>query len=535
MIQSYSEAAIREYFSAAQKKGIKGFRFWLFDAGKPPTDSAGNLRFAEYPLGSNIITNPSFETNTTGWALGTAFTRSNLSAQDGTWAVRQVSSAGTYDFLTYDATVTQNTDYVWTFWYKTTWTPGSDGQNPVAVWVGTGDNAGDNGRTQLDAGYLAGATEWTRKQVTFNSGANTLVHLNLVNHGGTNTSYFDNHNLSVVQASVLTWRESQWVVVDRIADLARQYGLKLYPCLADNTTNYNTKATYVSWANAVYDSGLSTSSPYVGFFDSDDCRTLFKQLIHKFATRVNTINGRLYSEDDVWNFLDLGNELRYDVFDAEGGTQNTANSTNIIKVLDWITEISAYAKSLLPNTLIGCSSASHTWQWTQGDRVSNGSGYGRDYGKEADIATLDFIDFHHYPTQSQTELHKFGQRLGYPDAISKAGHDAQLADYVSVVKAKGKAAILGEFGFDKDYINSNDYYPLNPRWRGYKAVYDTWYGAGGDGIIPWSAANNDSGSYDVNIVGYGGTTTNNNSDDRPLMKVIVERIFSGTRKPISAE
>lgn len=341
-------------------------------------------------------------------------------------------------------------------------------------------------------------------------------------------------NLRYLSGSTLLWREAQWVHVDMIADLAREYGLKLYPCLADNTPNYDTKATYVTWANAVYSSGLSTSYPYTGFFDSADCRTILKELIFEFANRVNTINGRVYKEDPTWNFLDIGNEMRYDVFDAEGGTQNTTNSTNIIKVLDWMEDIAGYSKSIAPNILVSCGGAEHTWNWVQGDTVSNGSGYGRDYRKEALLTNIDFVDIHCYPNQGGTELLKYGQRLGYPDAISGAGFRAQLRDYVTAVKAT-MPVIMGELGFDKNIVGSTTYFPLNPRSRVAKEIMDEWYGAGADGVIWWHAATSDSGSYDVNIKGYGGLAVNSNSDDRPLMSVITRRIHYGKRIPISAE
>lgn len=343
-------------------------------------------------------------------------------------------------------------------------------------------------------------------------------------------------NFRYESGGVLNWREASFIKLDTLLDVARQYGLKLYLCLADNTTNYDTKATYVGWANTVYSSGLSTSFPQTGFFDSDDCRTIYKQFIDKLVNRVNTINGRTYKNDDTWNLIDLGNELRYDVFDAEGGTQNSTNSTNIIKVLDWMDEMSTYVKSVAPNLLVSVGGAEHTWQWVNGDTVSNGSGYGRDYGKEADLTNVDFIDVHCYPNQGGSELLKYGQRLGYPNAISGDGFRAQLRDYVTVAKAKSKPAVMGEVGFVAENPGSNIYFPLNPRTNGLTEICNEWFKSDGDGLLIWHGGLATE-SYNIDFDATGGEFLDTNSNDTRMMSYIYQKNYrlNGRRIPADAQ
>lgn len=326
-----------------------------------------------------------------------------------------------------------------------------------------------------------------------------------------------NGNFRYESGGSLHWREAQWVKLDYLLSEAGKYGVKIYLCLADNnytaSFGYDSKKTYVEWANAVYGSEISTDYPYTGFFDSEDCRTILKDFIFKLANRMNTYNNKIYKEDDTLNFLDIGNEMRYDVFDAEGGTQNSASSTNVAKVLDWMDDIATYAKSVNPNWLITCSGAEHTWNWVQGDTVSNGSGYGRDYRIEAALASLDFIDVHCYPTQSGTALHKYGQRLGYPDAITGAGFQAQLQDYVTQCHNRNKPVVMGEIGFDDGVVASNTHYPFSPRSKGVKNLMTDWFGYGGNGMLWWSATITGGGTYSIGL-------TDTDEPDGPLNATI---------------
>ncbi len=132
-------------------------------------------------------------------------------------------------------------------------------------------------------------------------------------------------NFRSLSGSTLNWDEPTFIQLDMVSDEAMKVGLKLWLSVADNPT-YNTKLTYINWANAVYGTSLSTAYPYTAFFDDPGCRTLYKQFIFQLLNRKNTINGRVYKNDDTFNFLELINEGRYDLFTSEGGTQNTVNA-----------------------------------------------------------------------------------------------------------------------------------------------------------------------------------------------------------------
>lgn len=344
-------------------------------------------------------------------------------------------------------------------------------------------------------------------------------------------------NLRYLSGSSLVSREATFVQLDTILDYARIHGIKLVLCLADNTTNYDTKNTYVDWANSINSAGLTDAYPYVDFFNSIHCRNLLESNFSILANRRNTINGRIYKEDDTIGWWELGNEMRYDVFDAEGGTQNTSSSTNIVKVMNWADDMAGRIKAIDPNHLVAFSSVTHTWQWVEGDTVSNGSGYGADYNLFCTLANVDILDFHLYPTQGggETQILKYGQRLGYANAVNGPGLDAQIANIVTSVKAGGKVCVCGETGFIREAVGLTNHWPLYPRHSAFKRIFDIIMDNDGDGMLIWSATYSGGGSYSVSVGPWTGSTTNANYDDRELMSTLVRKLHSGSRIPASAD
>ncbi len=341
-------------------------------------------------------------------------------------------------------------------------------------------------------------------------------------------------NFRYLSGGQLLWREATLAQLDMVLHEAKRHNIKLILSLADNPT-YLTKKTYVDWANSIYSAGLSNAFPYIGFFSSSYCKQMYKDFIFGLANRVNTLNGRLYKNDDTIFSWELGNELRTDA--AEGANINTINSDNLIllsKPNGWIDEMSTYIKSIDSNHLVSFSSCSHTWQWVDGDTVSNGTFYGVDYNIISALPNIDYLDFHLYPNQGGPEIQKFGQRLGYPNAVQGPGLRAQIRDYVTVGKANGKPVICGEIGFVKEEIGSNLHFPLYPRHEAFRALFDEFFGADGDGMLLWSATTTSGGSYSVVLEGYNDAYSNENTDDRILMwriNSLNTKLVSPTSRP----
>jgi hypothetical protein len=514
------QSEVQTIMNSARKKGITVMRTWAFDAGKPPTDSPGNFRFLGYPIGTNLISNGTFETNTTGWTLGSDFTRSSADAHSGTYSIKQVSASAYSGMHTDAITVTASTNYTVTVWYKMV---SRSGFGPL-LEIKTGDLA-----TQIyDGGLLEDTTGgWVRKQINFNSGANTSIAININNFSGSITAYYDDINICVQGTPALETREATFAQLDMVLDEARKRGIKMILSLADNNTNYDTKATYVGWANSIYSAGLTASYPYTGFFTSSYCRTLYKDFVDLLTSRVNTINGLTYKNDPTIFSWELGNELRYDVFDSESGTQNTINSTNIIAMTSWINDVGGHIHSVDTNHMVNFGDMAHTWQWVSGDTVSNGSGYGVDYNIHSALSVLNFMDVHVYPTQGGdgSQLQKYGQRLGAANAITAAGFRAQLKDFVDVGHANGKPVVISEIGMVKEVTASNTYYPLYPRHTAFYNFFKDFFDLadGGDGMVPWSIGTTGGGTYTINLDDTGGELSTDNSNDTILAEYIRQR------------
>ena len=330
-------------------------------------------------------------------------------------------------------------------------------------------------------------------------------------------------NFTYISNGELVRREATYAHADMVLNELNRRGQKVILSYADNPT-YETKRMYVAMANTLYSTAYSEDYPWESFFEEDEPRELYKNDLTYILNRVNTIDGIAYKDHPAIMWHELGNELRYDVFDAEGGTQNQPTSQNIAAVKAWKDDVATHIKSIDTNHLVSFGDSFHTSNWTDGDTVSNGSGYGSDYRAEAQSTTTDLVDFHVYPNQGGTELKKFGQRLGYPNAITGAGFKAQIRDVVSVAKAQGKPCVCGETGQDGDVNGSNIYYKQFPRVEYFREFGNDFFGAGGDLIFIWHIASGaTSGSYDIGISASGGENIFDNSDDTRLVSYIAQK------------
>lgn len=259
------------------------------------------------------------------------------------------------------------------------------------------------------------------------------------------------------------------------------------------------------------------------FYRDSNCRQMFKDNYTNIANRTNTINGLLYKNDDTWNFSEAGNELRYD--QVNDPWQHSLLSHNMAEMLDWTEEITAHMKSVTPDKLITFGSMAHKWQWTSGDTIANGTDYGPDYDLFSQVDTIDYGDFHMYPTQGSdpTQIQKYGQRLGYPNTVNAPGLRAQIRDFVDVFKGNGKPASWSEAGLSKDISYSNTIYTLNPRVEAFRNWSNDFFGADGDAMGIWTGTYNTGTGYSVHLSGWNGVYTNENSNDIPIQDLISTR------------
>ena len=328
----------------------------------------------------------------------------------------------------------------------------------------------------------------------------------------------------------LVWNESVFDQFEMVLEELGQRDIKVVPSLANNP-DYNTKQTLCHWADVLYGTSLETA-PYTGFFDNSHCRDFFKEFIDEITSR--------YKDDDRIAWWELMNEGRYDkAGDANINTTSSANLAALGGTGGWTDVMSTYLKTKDPNHLVLFGGLEHTWQWINGDTVSNGTLYGTDYRITGALTNIDGIDYHNYPTQAGdgTQLQKYGQRLGYPNTITGNGYKAQIYDYNKAGKIDiNKPVVCGEIGLPSEVIASNTHYPLYPRHNFFKEFFHDFFDTGGDVVFLWHATILIGGSYSVLLDATGNPTVNDNSNDTKIMSLVAQwnAKLAGKRIPLSA-
>lgn len=546
-INSYNQTTLALYFNAARAHGVRVIRTWCFDVNNPKRDSNNNLQNTHFPNnvtgnfryfvpgseGANILVNGDFEAATTQYSMDSQFTWSTADAHGGTRSIAQVSPAGSFQNFTTknDATgytVLPNTNYKFYFWYKLS----VSGNAPI-VNINRGSAYGQNIAAAFP-GNTAGA--WVKGTISFNSGAaTTKVWFRIFNNGGTVTGFWDDFSLVLVSAPYLAWVESTLAHLDLLLDEARKTGVKMNLVLFDANNYqgaaYPSKITYNNWANKLYGLNLNTGdqrdNSSADFFRHSAPRQLLKEFVLGLVTRVNTINGRLYRDDDTIFGWELGNEVRFDSDQYEVGNKDTPNAYSVQTMLDWIRDISSYIKSVDPNHLVvfgSCSFASEKRSDPtapfgvtthgvgvggfdfRGDRVWVGSYNGIDYRYVMAITTLDLVSCHSYPNQGlgSNNIHLHGVEFGYNYLTRGEGYRAQLRDFVETAKENGKAIVLGEIGFAREDVGNPSVFPLYPRIYGFESTFQEIFNkSDGDGINIWSMTYQGGGSFSVGIAEEG--------------------------------
>ncbi|EGG04428.1 family 5 glycoside hydrolase [Melampsora larici-populina 98AG31] len=108
----------------------------------------------------------------------------------------------------------------------------------------------------------------------------------------------------------------------------------------------------------------------VDWFVDKSIREDFKKIIHYFLTRKNTVNGRIYGQDDTFLAIETGNEMNWSLiqFNATNITDPSDPLTSDPKAppplpaftmshnrsapAEWTLDIAQYIKSLAPNILV---------------------------------------------------------------------------------------------------------------------------------------------------------------------------------------
>ncbi len=258
------------------------------------------------------------------------------------------------------------------------------------------------------------------------------------------------------------WNEDAFVHLDKVIAEAAKNRIYVQLCLTNWWRDTGGVTQYLRWAginDAADDSrkfGINNEKAIL-FYSNPETRRLYKEHIHKLATRRNSVTGVLYRDDPTIFGWELMNE-------AQAITGRWAERRA------WFAEMSAYLKSLDPNHMVapgawGYRSSSERLEWLA----------------DHAIPTIDYADVHNYPRDDHDSF------VDKPSALKEFVENRAAAAH-----SIGKPLVFGEFGMGPEGYNNS----TEVEW--YKAFFDANLRAGSAGAMFWILTPDPKRGYGVN-------------------------------------
>jgi mannan endo-1,4-beta-mannosidase len=245
------------------------------------------------------------------------------------------------------------------------------------------------------------------------------------------------------------WSEAELIFLDQVLVEAARNGLRVQLCLANWWRDTGGVTQYLRWAGIQgaddnkYPFGINNEKA-MQFYSNETTRRLYREHLEKIATRRNSVNGVLYRDDPAIFGYELMNE-------AQCLTGRWAERRA------WMTEMSAYLKTLDPDHLIapgewGYRSAAERREWLIDHALPN----------------IDICDVHNYP---RDDLDSF---VDSPKTLGEF-----IDNRVAAAFSIKKPLVLGEFGM------SADGYKGFTQVDWYRAYFEHAVRAGASGAMFW--------------------------------------------------
>ncbi|MBW0488228.1 hypothetical protein O181_027943 [Austropuccinia psidii MF-1] len=158
-------------------------------------------------------------------------------------------------------------------------------------------------------------------------------------------------------AHILGWNEKKkdWIYneamfqqFDRVMAMASEYGVKLIVPIINQDFGDSSTSFVGNFNDLIRHRykirSYRSASAKVDWFTQTEIREDFKKIIFKLLTRKNTINGRIYGEDDTILAWETGNEMNW------GRNANTIHDRPA--PANWTLDIAQFIKYWAPNTLV---------------------------------------------------------------------------------------------------------------------------------------------------------------------------------------
>ncbi|KAL8472307.1 hypothetical protein ACS0TY_029503 [Phlomoides rotata] len=170
--------------------------------------------------------------------------------------------------------------------------------------------------------------------------------------------------------------------LDFVVAEAKKFGINVILSLVNNWTQFGGKKQYVQWA---INQGRNLNSEDA-FYSDPVVKGFYKNHIKAVVTRVNSITGIAYKDDPTIFAWELINEPR------------SKSDLSGKDIQEWITEMSAYLKSIDRNHLLEIGLEGF---YGPNKKSVNPAGnlVGTDFISNNHIAAVDFATIHIYPDQ----------------------------------------------------------------------------------------------------------------------------------------
>jgi mannan endo-1,4-beta-mannosidase len=263
---------------------------------------------------------------------------------------------------------------------------------------------------------------------------------------------------------------------------AGQLGIRLVLALVNNWPDYGGMAQYVKWFLSLPDDSYTTGTNHDLFYNTKSITDCYKAYARYVTHRKNPYTGLRYNEDPTIMTFELANEPR------------SRSEKTGARLLTWVTEMSAYVKSLAPRQLV-----------TTGDEGFYGEATNSDY-PYSNYEGDRWKDFLALPTIDYGTVHLYPQGWG-ENPSSKPGTDPftwgtkWITDHLTDGAALGKPVVLEEYGVS---INAaQGVADEAARDVGYQTWTDTVLANGGAGDQFWLLTSRvDDGSFYPDYDGY---------------------------------
>ncbi|KAF7296256.1 Glycoside hydrolase [Mycena chlorophos] len=238
--------------------------------------------------------------------------------------------------------------------------------------------------------------------------------------------------------------------IDTVIAKAKQYGLRVIATLNNNWNAYGGIDVYTTQI-------LGSSGTYHDTFFSN------AQVIAAYKEYVQFVVNRYVDEPGI-----LGWELLNEPRCSGSGPLEASPTCNVTTITNWVSELSAYIKSIDSNHLVGLGDEGF-FNEPGNSQYVYGGGAGMDFAANLALSSIDFGTFHMYPDS-----------WGYNDNETLWG-EQWILDHASAMKTANKPVILEEYGLTSTGT---------AREAIYQSYWNTIVSSGLTGDLYWQAGSN---------------------------------------------